>query len=217
MPQIFGQRANGVAGMVLWGVAAVALLILVLSVLLPRSGFFTGQGHIVTQPVPFSHEHHAGGLGIDCRYCHQGVETDAFAGLPPTETCMTCHSELWTGAEALEPVRRSLADGRPIHWQRVHDLADFVYFNHAAHVNNGVACETCHGDVATMPLIRQEAPLTMEWCLECHRDPGAQLRPRNGIYAMHWRPPRDMPSQDALLAQYDIHPERMTDCYVCHR
>lgn len=216
MPQIFPPAANGYARMALWALGGLGVAAAVLSVLLPRSDAFTREDRIVAQPVPFSHQHHVGGLGIDCRYCHTGVEKSDFAGLPPTETCMTCHSQLWTRAEMLAPVRQSLATGQPIRWQRVHDLADYVYFSHAAHVNNGVGCVTCHGPVDEMPLMRQAAPLTMSWCLDCHRDPAPNLRPPDRIFAME-EERGDAADQAALMKRYDIHPETMTDCYVCHR
>ncbi len=216
MPQIFGPGANGIARLVLWALAALVVAVVAGSVLLARAGYFTGEGRVLDQPVPFSHQHHVGGLGLDCRYCHTAVEESSTAGLPPTETCMTCHSQLWTEAELLAPVRESLATERPIAWRRVHDLADYVYFNHAAHVSNGVGCAECHGDVTEMPLTRQEAPLTMSWCLSCHTDPGPNLRPPEEIYAPRRADP-DEAEQAELLARYDIHPETMTDCYVCHR
>jgi hypothetical protein len=218
MPQIFSPNANGIARMILWGGLGLAASLAVLGVLLPRSAWFTGADRVLPQPVAFSHEHHVGGLGLDCRYCHTSVTQSSFAGLPPTETCMTCHSQLWTEAEMLEPVRQSLVTDTPIAWRRVHDLADFVYFNHAAHVANGVGCETCHGAVDRMPLMRQEAPLTMGWCLDCHRDPAPNLRPRDAIFAMGWEAKDGgAAAQAELMTLYDIHPETMTDCYVCHR
>ncbi|MDF0602763.1 cytochrome c3 family protein [Psychromarinibacter sp. C21-152] len=216
MPQIFPEAANGIARLVLWAALVAVLGLVALSVLLPRSDMFTGQDRILAQPVPFSHQHHAGGLGIDCRYCHAAVEQSAFAGMPPTETCMTCHSQLWTRAEMLDPVRQSLATGTPLRWNRVHDLADYVYFNHGAHVSNGVGCTTCHGAVDEMPLMRQAAPLTMEWCLDCHRDPAPNLRPPEAVFATDWRRGSEA-EQAALMGRYDIHPETMTDCNVCHR
>jgi len=217
MPQVFPQAANGIARMLMWSFAVLLGLLLTSSILLTRSGYVTGQERIVRQPVPFSHEHHVGGLGLDCRYCHASVERSGFAGLPPTETCMTCHSQLWTEAEMLAPVRESLATGTPIAWTRVHDLADYVYFNHAAHLANGVGCETCHGNVAQMPLMRQEAPLTMAWCLSCHTDPAPNLRPQEELFTMGWDGGDDPVQQAALMRRYDVHPETMTDCYVCHR
>ena len=132
------------------------------------------------QPIPFSHAHHVGGLGIDCRYCHTSVETSSFAGIPPTKTCMNCHSQIWSTSPTLEPVRESFRTGVSIQWTRVNDLPDYVYFNHSIHVNKGIGCESCHGRVDRMPLTWQENSLQMDWCLDCHRDPGKHIRPRDG-------------------------------------
>ncbi len=168
--------------------------------------------------MPFSHAHHVGEIGLDCRYCHQGVETSASAGLPATNVCLTCHSQILADTAALAPVRQSLAAGVPLQWRRVNDLPDYVFFNHAAHVRNGVGCETCHGRVDQMPLTWQAAPLTMQWCVDCHRNPGPNLRPESAIFAMGWKPQGKPEEQaPALLAHYHIHPEALTDCYVCHR
>ena len=183
-----------------------------------RSPYTTDQKIIITQPVPFSHEHHVAQLGLDCRYCHTGVEKSQFAGLPPTETCMTCHSQIWTNAQMLAPVRTSLADNKPIRWQRVHRLPGYVYFDHSIHVAKGVGCTTCHGRVGDMPLMYQAAPLTMDWCLDCHRDPAKNLRPEADIFRIDWTPPSD---QDAvghrLLKENGIEVRHLTDCSVCHR
>jgi hypothetical protein len=168
--------------------------------------------------VPFSHEHHVGGLGIDCRYCHTSVETSAFAGLPPTRTCMTCHSQLYTNAAMLAPVRQSLAEGKPIRWVRVNALPDYVYFDHSVHVANGIGCTTCHGRVQEMPLMRQAAPLTMGWCLNCHRDPKPYLRPRDEVFSVSWKPPKDQLEQaKKLLVEYHIKTQHLDDCSRCHR
>lgn len=183
-----------------------------------RSSWYTGVGAFVEQPVPFSHKHHAGELGLDCRYCHTGVEKSAFAGLPPTETCMTCHSQLWTNAEMLAPVRESLATDKPIRWQRVHHLPDYVYFDHSVHVRNGIGCSSCHGDVEAMPLMTKAKSLSMAWCLDCHRDPAKNLRPENEIFDMRWQPAADQKDKGKmLLAHYGIRPGHLTDCSVCHR
>ena len=167
------------------------------------SEYVTGRSITYDQPVPFSHAHHVGGLGLDCRYCHTGVETSAVAGIPPTHTCMTCHSQLYTQTAMLAPVRESLADGQPIHWNKVNRLPDYVYFDHSIHVAKGVGCTTCHGDVATMPLMRQAAPLTMGWCLDCHRDPAPNLRPAAAVFDPDWKFPPIRPS--AALPRASIH------------
>src|SRR5688572_27946132 len=156
--------------------------------LLNWSGYNTNQNVRVDQPVPFSHAHHVGGLGIDCRYCHTSVEESYAAGIPPTKTCMSCHSQIWTNAEMLEPVRASYRDDKSLEWVRVHDLPEFVYFNHSIHVNKGIGCESCHGRVDEMPLMWKAETLNMEWCLECHREPERFLRPRTEIFTMGWDP-----------------------------
>lgn len=218
MPQVFSSNANGIARFFLWGVCCFALLAAVGGTAFLRSGFVTGVGQPVAQAVPFSHKHHVGDIGLDCRYCHHGVETSASAGLPATEVCMTCHSQLFTNAEMLAPVRASLASGQPLQWQRVNAVPDFVYFNHSIHIAKGVACETCHGAVDEIPLTRRAHSLSMEWCLGCHRDPGPNLRPPQDVFLMHWKPPDDIEQiRRSLISVLDIHPETMTDCYVCHR
>ena len=155
--------------------------------------FYTNQDVFVEQPIQFSHAHHVGGIGIDCRYCHTSVEESAFANIPPTKTCMNCHSQIWTNAPILEPVRASFRDNTPLQWTRVHDLPDFVYFNHSIHVRKGVGCATCHGRVDKMPLMYQDAPLTMKWCLDCHRNPAKYVRPRDQVFNMAWERPADDP------------------------
>ncbi|TPI21007.1 cytochrome c3 family protein [Mesorhizobium sp. B4-1-1] len=218
MPQIFSKNANGVARFVIWGSCAVLLIAAAIGTILPRSDLVTGVGEPLAQPVPFSHKHHVGQLGIDCRYCHNGVETSSSAGLPATEVCMTCHSQLFTNAAMLAPVRTSLASGKPIEWQRVNSVPDFVFFNHAIHINKGVACETCHGEVDQMPLTMRAHTLSMEWCLGCHRNPRPNLRPPRDVFLTHWQPPEDIAEiRRQLIGMLDIHPETMTDCYVCHR
>ena len=174
MPQLFRPSANTIARAVLVMALVAPFLCIGLAYAVMRSPYTTGEKITVRQPVPFSHEHHVGELGIDCRYCHTSVEKSAFAGMPPTKTCMTCHSQLFTNAAMLAPVRKSLAEHKPIHWQRVHVLPGYVYFDHSIHIAKGVGCTTCHGAVDTMPLMKQAAPLTMGWCLDCHRNPAPQ-------------------------------------------
>lgn len=183
------------------------------------SDYLTGlHAYRRDQPVPFSHKHHVGGLGIDCRYCHTTAETTATAGFPPTDTCMTCHSQIWTGTPMLAPVRRSLADGKPLQWTWVNKLPEFVYFNHSIHVRKGVACESCHGRVDEMPLMQRAEPFLMAWCLDCHRDPRTRIRPREHVFDMGWSPPDD---RDALgrrlIADYHINVGNLTHCSICHR
>jgi len=187
-------------------------------VILSRSSYVTDQGWTVDQPVPFSHEHHAGALQIDCRYCHDSVESSPVAGLPPTHTCMSCHSQLWTGAEMLAPVRQSLAQGEPLRWNRVNKLPDYVFFHHGVHVNAGVGCVECHGQVDTMPLMRKAEPMTMGWCLSCHRDPAPHLRPRDKVTDMNWQYQGDRRKLgEALMRKHEIGEGDLTHCYTCHR
>lgn len=217
MAQIFPRSANTIVP-VLLVLALVAVLLLALAAgVLARSDYATGEGSTPNQPLPFSHKHHVGGLGIDCGYCHRAAWDSAFAGIPPTHTCMTCHSQIWTDAEMLAPVRQSLANNEPLRWNRVHDLADYVFFSHRAHVNNGIGCQSCHGRVDRMPLMSQAAPLTMGWCLECHRDPADALRPRTAITAMGWERGPHTPSPEQLLNYYGIELTGLTDCVTCHR
>jgi hypothetical protein len=171
------------------------------------------------QPVQFSHKHHVGDDGIDCRYCHTSVEKSAFAGIPPTKTCMNCHSQLFADSPYLEPVRESWRTGKPIEWVRVHDLPDFAYFNHAIHVNKGVGCSTCHGRVDLMPLTFQVASLQMQWCLECHREPERFLRPKDQIFNMQWEPPANQLELGRQLSQEYKTPSKavLTSCSTCHR
>ena len=214
--QIFHRSTNTIAKVSIFGAVAFLAVLLWLWSTLLRSAYATGQGVIQKQPVPFSHDHHVAGLGIDCRYCHTTVEKSAFAGIPPTETCMNCHRQIWTNADLLEPVRESYRSGTPIVWNRVNDLPDYVYFNHAIHVAKGVGCAECHGQVDEMPLMRQTASLQMEWCLDCHRDPGKRLRPRAEVFNMKWRPPADAAAMQArLVREYDV--KSLTSCSVCHR
>jgi cytochrome c7-like protein len=184
----------------------------------PRTDYYTGVAMVRQQPVPFSHEHHVGGLGLDCRYCHDLVETSATAGIPPTYTCMTCHSEIWTGAPMLAPVRRSLAEGKPLRWQRVYDLPGYVYFNHSIHVAKGVGCVTCHGRIDAMRLTYKASSLTMGWCLDCHRNPAPNLRPRDRVFDMAWQPPADDKDLGKrLMREYGVRTAGLTDCSTCHR
>jgi len=216
--QIFSPGANTLATILLASLGAIPVMALGFTYQITRSPYFTDQNVTRNQPVPFSHEHHVNGLGLDCRYCHTSVEKARFAGIPPTETCMTCHSQIWTNAEMLAPVRASLASNTPLRWQRVNSLPSYVYFDHSVHVNNGVGCTTCHGPIGQMRLTRQAAPLTMQWCLDCHRDPAKSLRPKAEIFDPDWKPPRDQADEGRKLAViYHIHSKHLTDCSVCHR
>lgn len=175
------------------------------------------QSEAVNQPVPFSHKHHVDEVGLDCRFCHVGVETQAFAGVPPISTCMTCHSQLFTDAKMLQPVTDAWRKGSELRWNRVNQLPDFVYFNHSIHIAKGVGCETCHGRVDQMPLMRRVAPLSMAWCLDCHRAPQKFLRPREHVFDMGWHARDQQQLGMDLIHQYRIDTARLTDCSVCHR
>jgi hypothetical protein len=189
MAQVFDRSSNALAraSLVLTGLIVIALGVALNS--LQRSPWVTRQGQRPDQPVPFSHKHHVEGLGLQCQYCHTSVEKSSYAGIPPTKTCMNCHSQIWTNAQLLEPVRNSWATGESIQWIRVHDLPDYVYFNHEIHVNKGIGCASCHGRVDEMPLMYEENTLQMEWCLNCHRNPAVNLRPTSEIYNMAWAGP----------------------------
>ncbi|MCA9728136.1 MAG: cytochrome c3 family protein [Candidatus Eisenbacteria bacterium] len=174
------------------------------------------QGYMPLQPVPYSHAVHVGKLGMDCRYCHTGVESSAAASIPPTATCMNCHTAIWPDSPKLQPVRDSYATGEPVQWIRVHDLPDFVYFNHSAHVTRGIGCVSCHGRIDKMDEVYQEAPISMAWCLDCHRNPEKNLRPVEFVTSMDWVPNEDQLTLGARLAEANnIHPS--TDCSTCHR
>ena len=183
-----------------------------------RSSYATGVDVAAEQPVFFSHKHHVDELNLDCRYCHSSVAVSSFAGMPSTETCMTCHSHIWTTSPMLAPVQDSWQSGIPIEWNRVYDLPDFVYFDHSIHVAQGVGCETCHGRVDQMPLIWKAESLRMTWCLECHRQPDQFLRPREEVFTMGYEPDEDQAVLgERLVEEYHIPVGRLTDCYACHR
>jgi len=216
MPQIFHRSTNTISRLTIFGVVFVVAAAGWALNEINRSSYVTQARVARAQPVPFSHRHHVAGIGIDCRYCHTSVETAAFAGLPPTETCMNCHRQIWADAPMLEPVRESMRSGQSLAWTRVHDLPDFVYFDHSIHVAKGVGCTTCHGPVGDMPLMWQEASLQMEWCVDCHRQPAKYLRPKDEVFSIHWRPPADQLEVGARLArEYDARPR--TSCSTCHR
>jgi hypothetical protein len=189
MAQVFDRSSNALVRMslVLTGLIVIALGVALNS--LQRSPWVTRQGQRPDQPVPFSHKHHVEGLGLQCQYCHTSVEKSSYAGIPPTKTCMNCHSQIWTNAQLLEPVRQSWATGESLQWIKVHDLPDYVYFNHEIHVNKGIGCASCHGRVDEMPLMYMQNSLQMEWCLNCHRNPAVNLRPTSEIYNMAWAGP----------------------------
>lgn len=219
MAQIFPSSANNIArASLIVGLAAVAAILGGMSAFF-YSSYVTRVGDVRAQPVPFSHNHHAGGVGLDCRYCHASVETEAFAGIPPTKTCMTCHSQIWKDAPMLAPVRDSLKTDKSLVWERVHDLADFAYFNHSIHITKGVGCSTCHGRVDQMQLMFKTQTLYMAWCINCHRNPEKVLREQKDIFNTAWEPG---PNQEVLGAQlrkdYNIPTTALlTSCSTCHR
>jgi len=216
MPQIFHPSFNTLSKVSIFGAVFFAGAAVWAWDTMLRSSYTTQVNVARTQPVPFSHKHHVGGLGLDCRFCHSSVEDSAFAGIPPTKTCMGCHSLVWKDAPILEPVRESYRSDLPIEWTRVHDLPDFAYFDHSIHVSKGIGCTTCHGDVDQMPLMWRTATLNMDWCLDCHRHPEANVRPRERVFDVGWEPDSLAPEERADLARrYDLH--SMTNCSVCHR
>lgn len=217
MAAIFQPSANLWIKVGLLATAAVLLGGMCWWFIWPRTDYVRRVGYIVDQPVPFSHEHHVSGLGIDCRFCHSAVEVGSNAGMPPTYTCMTCHAQIWANADLLAPVARSLAQNRPIEWALVNNLPDYVYFNHSIHIAKGVGCASCHGPVDRMPLISKAEGLTMQFCLDCHRDPGPNLRPADEIFNTAWQRDGSTPSPDELMKHYGVGGRRLDDCSICHR
>ncbi|HXQ24639.1 MAG TPA: cytochrome c3 family protein [Candidatus Acidoferrales bacterium] len=218
MPQVFHPSTNTFSRVSIFGAVFIIAALAWGLTMINRSPYATQAFVAREQPVPFSHKHHAGELGIDCRYCHTSVETSAFAGLPPTKTCMNCHAQIWLDSPMLEPVRASFRSDTSIAWTKVHDLPDFVYFNHSIHVQKGIGCVSCHGRVDRMNLTWMESSLQMEWCLSCHRHPEQYLRPREEVFNMEWRPRGDQEAQGRqLLKAYHIEVTHLTNCSTCHR
>ena len=217
MAQLFRRRFNSIARS---GILVLILLLLGSGWLLHAvywSPYTTRETVPLEQPVPFSHKHHVYGLGIDCRFCHTSVENSAFAGLPPTEICKTCHSQIWKDAPMLSPVRESLAAGLALRWNRVTDTPDFVFFNHSIHINKGIGCATCHGQMDRMPLTWQSHNLYMKWCLDCHRAPEKYIRPRSEVFNLNWTATNQLSLGRKLVVEYQVHTEQLTDCSMCHR
>jgi Cytochrome c7 and related cytochrome c len=216
MSQIFHRSANTISRVSIFGAVFIVAGLLALTAQINRSPWVTGARVAREQPIQFSHERHVAGNGIDCRYCHTSVEQSRFAGIPPTKTCMNCHAEIFATSPFLEPVRASFSTGTPLQWTRVHDLPDFVYFDHSIHVNKGVGCTTCHGQVDRMPLMWQEQSLQMEWCVNCHRNPEQYVRPREAVFRVDYQPPANQRELGArLVAEYQI--QKLTSCSTCHR
>ena len=216
MSQIFHRSANTIAKVSIFGAVFFVAGLLVVFAEVIRSPWVTEVHVAREQPIQFSHERHVGGNGIDCRYCHTSVESSSFAGIPPTRTCMNCHSQIFSNSPYLEPLRESFRSDQPIQWTRVHDLPDFVYFDHSIHLYKGIGCTTCHGQVDRMPLMWQEKSLQMEWCLDCHRNPEQYVRPRDAVFSVDYVAPPDQGALGArLVAEYQI--QKLTSCSTCHR
>lgn len=218
MSQLFHPRANIVARALLLFAVFLIIGLAILAYSLLNSPIATGVGLAPVQPVAYSHQLHVGELGLDCRYCHTAVEVSNTASIPATETCMGCHAQVASDSPALAAVRESYAENKPLQWVRVHDLPDYVYFNHAIHVKQGVGCETCHGRIDQMPIVAKAQSLQMSWCLDCHRTPEKYIRPRSAVFTMGWTPPADQESAGRqLVAEYGIRVAQLMDCSVCHR
>lgn len=217
MAQIFPPVTNVLARLSIVGAAAGVPV-------LGAAAYFTNMSYATEvrvpkeQPIPFSHKHHVLDDGIDCRFCHTSVDKSSFAGMPTTHTCMTCHSQLWNDSPLLKPLLESHQKGIPVRWTRVHDLPDFVHFNHSIHLKKGVSCVECHGRIDEMPLVWKEKPLTMQWCLQCHRDPATKLRPREHVYDLGWTTSEDRQALgEKLMGEYHVlGPLQMTNCSLCH-
>lgn len=216
MPQFFSKSANTVAKLSIFSAAVAVVVVIWIAWLLVRSPYEMVQNVPREQPVPFSHEHHVGGLGIDCRYCHVSVERSASANIPATKICMNCHSQMWASSPMLAPVRESYETGKSIEWTRVYDLPQYVYFNHSIHVNKGFGCSTCHGRVDKMPLTWQAQPLTMKWCLQCHENPQNYVRPRSEVFNMSYAPPPNQATLGKKLVK-EYHIQSLISCDTCHR
>ena len=227
MPQIFHHSTNALAKLTIYGAVFVLVALLWVTAELNRSSWNTGQWVERQQPVQFSHKHHVGDDGIDCRYCHTSVETAASAGLPSTTTCMNCHKQIWADSPYLDKVRTSFKTGQPLQWMRVHDLPDFAYFNHSIHISKGVGCTTCHGQVDQMAVVSQAQSLQMEWCLDCHRHPENYVRPKDKVFDMTWRQKnsskqeiqegRDLVSKYRIQVNAINNTTVLTSCSTCHR
>jgi hypothetical protein len=216
MSQIFHRSMNAVAKASIYGIVLVVGLIGYVSWQVNQSAYFTYIQQPLPQPVPFSHAHHTAQLGIDCRYCHTSVENSWYAGLPPTHTCMSCHSQLWTNADVLEPVRASYRTGESVLWNRVNALPDFVYFNHSIHISKGIGCTTCHGQLGEMPITWRENTLYMRWCVNCHKHPERYVRPKKDVFNPIYTPPPDQIAMGKkLVKDYEI--RSLTSCDTCHR
>ncbi len=219
MRQLFAPGADAIFRLaILVAITTVAGLFFITAGV-TSSAYVTRVGIAPDQPVPFSHKHHSGELGIDCRYCHQQVEYLASAGIPPTWTCMTCHSQIWKQSPMLEPVRASLEHNEPLVWTRVNRLPDYVYYNHSIHIQKGIGCSSCHGNMKEMQLTSKAQSFQMAFCLNCHRHPEKFVRPQSEIFDMAWSPPDNQATLGPeLVKTYHIgQPDKLTDCSICHR
>jgi hypothetical protein len=229
MPQVFPKSMNVLSRMMVFWLPLLAASGAVAGTAFYRSDYTTGAREVVQQPIPFSHKHHVAQLGIGCQYCHTSVEVSANAGFPPTKTCMNCHQQMWVGADLLAPVRESYQKDIPIAWNKVHNVPHYTYFNHSIHVNKGVGCYSCHGNIDDMNLVFQTKTLLMEWCLNCHRNPELHLRPRDEIYNIRWKA-SDVTNPDTgepydqltlgrkLKEEYHVRGSQViTNCSICHR
>jgi hypothetical protein len=228
MPQIFPQSTNTISKVSIFGSLFIMAGALWVCIIYTRSSYGTDEGVVRVQPVPFSHQHHAGELGIDCRYCHTSVETSSFAGFPPTKTCMNCHSQIWVGSTMLAPVRDSYATNESLVWDRVYNVPGFAYFDHSIHIHKGIGCASCHGRVDEMPFMYQVPSLLMRWCIDCHRNPENHLRPKEQVFNLKWQPadekdanghPYDQETLGRkLFKEYRVKDaQELTSCSVCHR
>lgn len=216
MAQIFQRSTNTISRVSIYGAVILIAVLGYAANLVNGTAYVTEVHNARPQPVPFSHKHHVGELGLDCRYCHTSVEESSSAGMPPTQTCMACHSQIWTNAAILEPVRASYRDSTPISWTRVNALPGFVYFNHSIHVAKGVGCTTCHGPVGEMNITWRENSLYMRWCLECHNAPEKYLRPKSEVFNAFYQPPSDQETLGRkLMIEYKV--QKLTNCTTCHR
>lgn len=216
MAQLFRPSSNTIAKV---SIAAVVTLLggtLCVGYIVDRGPWITSVRVAPAQPIPFSHKHHVKDDGVDCRYCHTSVETSSYAGLPPTETCMTCHSQIWSNASVTQQIRESWASGKSIEWTRVHDLPDFVYFNHSIHIDKGIGCSICHGQVDEMPFMFKVNTLNMNWCLNCHRQPEKYIRPKSEVFNIDYVYPSNQDELGRqLVKEYQV--RSLTDCVTCHR
>lgn len=214
--QIFHPSTNTISRLTIYGAVIFAGFLSYVLYEVGQSSYYRAQTIPQIQPVPFSHEHHVAQLGIDCRYCHTSVEKSAFAGMPSTQTCMSCHSQIWTNAAMLAPVRESYETGQSIAWTRVNALPEFVYFNHSIHIAKGIGCTTCHGQIDKMALTWRATTLQMTWCLDCHRHPEEYVRPKNEVFNVDYAPPpNQLELGRELVRKYKI--MSLTSCETCHR